>query len=514
MVNRRCFHRCYHHCKAQQAVASNDSSEGTFTMPRTTRARAVEAPSMSMNNFTRVAKTQTFVDSAKKAINVLDAQSPAATNSRKRKASTAISRDDDATHVNFLKRNISFSPSDEEDDAGSKRACRREEPAPTARPILPAKGKKVAAKKEERSHRPASKTLLSSSRRDVKSTQVKIDSLYNKRQAAAKQTVDASLADLPTELADLVRLHRAFIRTLLIQMAHGRNDVPLDLREMAPNVARAWGKRAVTVEDVRRCIAVEGAGETPSPFAVTDYGKGKICVELRTGFTSINVKEKELCTQFEENLRRMCSERATDEMQDVEVPLDGLSLADLPQADVKTMNLASANPLFAKAHKTLDVFKNDLVAKQAEKVTQQSSAAIMVNADGSKMSLLDRLRHKQLAAASSPAGPTAADNQRKAALSRVPDVAATISMLSLTNPISLPRCAFTMAAITEKLRDSLRVPMAKEEGIQCIHLIAKEIAPEWLKVVTIGGRENVVIQRRGEPVRATLDERTKKLLGN
>lgn len=337
--------------------------------------------------------------------------------------------------------------------------------------------------------------------------------MYQKRQTAAKEAVDSEVQGLPADLADMVRLHRAFIKTLMIQMAHGRNDVPLDIREMAPNVSRAWGKRSVTVEDVRRCIAIEGAGETPSPFHITDYGNGKVCIELRTGYRSTDVREKDICALFNENLRRIWSEKSTDQMQDVEVPLDSLSLADLPQAEVKTMSITSANPMFAKGQKTLDVFKNDLVAKQMDKQAKQASSSNMLNADGSKMSLLDRLRHKEIAMTSAAASPTAADTQRIAALNRVPDVAATISMLSLTNPISLPRCAFTMAMITEKLRDSLRVPISKEEGIACVRLIAKEIAPEWLKVVTIGGRENVVIQRGGEPVRKTLEDRAKKLLG-
>lgn len=337
--------------------------------------------------------------------------------------------------------------------------------------------------------------------------------MYNKKQATVKEAVDAEFDGLPADLADMVRLHRAFVKTLMIQMAHGRNDVPLDIREMAPNVSRAWGKRSVTVEDVRRCIAIEGAGERPSPFHITDYGNGKVCIELRTGYRSTDVRETELCALFVDNLRKIWAEKSTDQMQDVEVPLDSLSLADLPQAEVKTMSIASANPMFAKGQKTLDVFKNDLLAKQMDKQAKQPSNSALLNADGSKMSLLDRLRHKESTLSSTPAGPTAADVQRTAALNRVPDVAATISMLSLTNPISLPRCAFTMAMITEKLRDSLRVPMSKEEGVACVKLIAKEVAPEWLKVVTIGGRENVVIQRGGEPVRKTLEDRTKRLLG-
>jgi hypothetical protein len=129
------------------------------------------------------------------------------------------------------------------------------------------------------------------------------------------------------------------------------------------------------------------------------------------------------------------------------------------------------------------------------------------------MSLLDRLRLKQLAKANEPLPPSGPELQRRAALNRVVDVTATISMLSLSNPMSLPRQAFTMAVILEKLKDSLRMPVSKEEGAACVRLIASEVAPEWLRIVTIGGRENVVVQRHSQPVDRVIQERVQKLLG-
>ncbi|KAG8428555.1 hypothetical protein J3459_003832 [Metarhizium acridum] len=128
------------------------------------------------------------------------------------------------------------------------------------------------------------------------------------------------------------------------------------------------------------------------------------------------------------------------------------------------------------------------------------------------MSLLDRLDTSSSPRRTSPLPPSGPELQRRAALNRVVDVAATISMLSLSNPLSLPRQAFTMLAISDKLRDSLRVPLSAEEGIACVRLIATEVAPEWLRIVAIGGRENVVIQRHGQPIDRVIHERVQKLL--
>src|SRR5690606_13344325 len=103
----------------------------------------------------------------------------------------------------------------------------------------------------------------------------------------------------PPHLQDLVDLHRAFVKTMMLQMAHNGNNVPVDVRDLGPNVARAWRKRQVTVEDIRRCIAIQAASdETSSPFIVTDYGRGKVCVELDSRHAGVSVDQDKLCKQF------------------------------------------------------------------------------------------------------------------------------------------------------------------------------------------------------------------------
>ncbi|TQW00281.1 DNA mismatch repair protein msh-2 [Cordyceps javanica] len=537
-------------------------------MPRTARARApVEAKQTavapSIAAFTRVSKSHAFPDAtAKRAMTsagelktttTTTTTTTTRTPSKKRKASLLLDNDAGA----HTRRNISFSPSDEDGDQEEereerqqtsttrrhvdasqrkKRACRRQEPVLTTKvdntPVKAAtkaasptavvtKGKVVAktpTARKHAAHRPAAATIISKSRQEAKTGQTRIDALFTKQQARSTADKDEIDAAFPPNMAELVRLHRAFLKTVVMQMAHTRSNVPLDIRELAPNISRSWRKRQVTVEDVRRCVAMESSARDDgvrSPFIVADYGRGKVCVELRAGYDGGAINETQLCRQFEDNLKTFCTEKATDQMADVDVTLESLSLAELPQADLTDMNTGvKTAALLAKGHKALSELKSGMAAKQQEKDAKQQAAAAtpLLNPDGTKMSLLDRLRHKQLAAANAPLPPTGPELQRRAALSRVVDVASTISMLSLSNPVSLPRQAFTMVAIVEKLRDSLRVPMSKEEGTECIRLIAKEVAPDWLRIVAIGGRENVVIQRGGEPVSRVIQERVQKLM--
>ncbi|PNP58050.1 hypothetical protein THARTR1_02208 [Trichoderma harzianum] len=495
-------------------------------MARTTRSRKAEAPSAQpISSFTRVSKSQTFPDATKKAV-VSNPEPP----SRKRKAAVDNA---ESNHPRATRRTVSFAPSSDEEPQAtpSKRACRRDSTAdeavtvtiakPASKTKTPAKGKKVAKSTPSRAaaaHKPSESTIIAKSKQDgkAKTVQTKLDAF---RLAGQKKAPAQGIeAEFGPELVDLIRLHKAFLKTVTLQIAHNGTIVPIDISSIAPHITRTWGKRQVTVDDIRRCIAIQTSirdANVVSPFIVCDYGRGKICIELHPDHDngSVAINEERLCRQFEENLRALCANRAHEDMADVDVPLASLSLDELPRAEIKNMDRGiKANPILAKGHDALSALKGGMLAKQQEKEAKQQATAAMVNPDGTKMSLLDRLRLKQLAKANGPLPPSGPELQRRAALNRVIDVAATISMLSLSTPASLSRQAFTMGLVSDKLKDSLRVPVSKEEGMICVRLIATEVAPEWLKVVTIGGRENVVIQRGSQPVDRVIEERVQKLL--
>ncbi|KAF7534995.1 hypothetical protein G7Z17_g13282 [Cylindrodendrum hubeiense] len=481
-------------------------------MPRPAKRNhaAAAAAGQRISSFARVSKGQTFPDAGIKKIAVEPTSTTTTVTTRKRKAATI----EEDTHPRVASRTISFPPSSDDEAAPTKRACLRQEPQSTTPSSVRAiiKGKRTAKttpSRAETAHKPSESTIISKTRRQGKTVQTKLDGVFKKLNKADD--------DLPPHLAELVDIHRAFVKTIMIQFAHNGTATPIDFRTLAPHTSSSWGKRQVTVEDIRRCIAIQSSTKhnTVSPFIVSDYGRGGVCIELAPREDTTPINEERLYKQFGENLRALCAEKATDEMTDVDIPLGSLSLGDLPQVAITNMTLYNkANPLLAKGHQALSELKNGIVAKQQEKEAKQAALSNnpLLNPDGTKMSLLDRLRMKQLAKANGPLPPSGPELQRRAALNRVSDVAATISMLSLSNPMSLPRQAFTMAGILEKLKDSLRTPMSNQEGSACIRLIATEVAPEWLRIVAIGGRENVVVQRNSQPVDRIIQERVQKLL--
>lgn len=486
-------------------------------MARPAKRRQTEvATTRSIASFTRVSKVDILQDTKEITVD-------SGATSKKRKASSIELSNDQ--HHRLTRRTVSFAPSsdEEEETVSTKRTCRRQqEPRlSSAKPVspvtVPVKGKRVARANSSRgatAHKPSESTVIAKSRTSVKKTvQTTLDASLKKAAASKKES------DLPSALADLVRLNRAFVKTVLVQFTHNNSNAPIDFTSIEPDISRNWGKRKVTIEDIQRCIAIQSSSEHDDtiecPFIVSDYGRGKVCIELVAGQHGKPVNEERLYKQFEDNLRQFRAERAKDEdMMDLDLPLKNLSLGDLPKAAITNRDTSiSANPMLAKGQRTLSAFKDGITARQQEKETKQAAAATnpMLNPDGTKMSLLDRLRFKQLAKESGPLPPSGPELERRAALNRVMDISATISMLTLSNP--LPRQSFTMPLLLQKLKDSMRVPISDEEASKCIKLIAGEVAPEWLRVVTFGGRDNVVVQKNLQPVDRVLQERVHKMMG-
>lgn len=468
-------------------------------MARTTRRSGVgptlAASTLSISNFARVSKVSAAPElSAKKLVGE---DYVATSGSRKRKVVVEDVEASKRARVRVEKENVrNAGKTGLFQDAGKIKA------QPSSKKNGSSdKKQRVAAKDRVSKSAKAKKTKPDSGR---------IDELFQRATDAA----GPKEPELPAHLAELASLHEAFLKIISIQFAHNGSNAPVDVRVLCPNISRTWGKRTATLDDVRTCIAVEGLQPgSPSPFVVSDYGSGKVCVELGPEHGAAAVQSEELCRRFKDNLRGLCARRATDEMTDLDIPLASLSLAELPLAPVTPRGAAATgvNPMLAKGHRALADLKSGIAAKHQDKQAQLTTNATMTNADGTKMSLLDRVRAKALARSQLPAAPTGPEMQRRAALQRVPDVAATVSMLSLQDPV--PRLALPMAGLVTRLRDSLAMPVSSEEGAACVRLIAEEVAPGWIRVVKIGGRETVVVQRAGQPVDRVIRERVAGLLG-
>lgn len=359
---------------------------------------------------------------------------------------------------------------------------------------------------------------------------------------------------LPTELVNLLALHASFLTALSLHYAHNGTATPVDLRDLTDSVSSVWRQRKVTYDDIRLIVGVLGCGPAGShnPFYLSDYGRGKICLEIHdehkmgAGVTGMN--EEALKVMFMESLddlwrqwsatlqkpsprpiatpRKRGRPRKADPKQTIiqpfiEEPSITKFITQLPHADITTCpSLAAIAPLQEKGRKRLREFKDSLEQGRAQKKNREStgkenlpatlapSQPVSKAAAQAKMTdftsvrktnLLDRILAKQAAIESGPQAPSPAEVQRTRALQRSEEVLGVFSLLCASKGSSM-RVSFSMATLIQSLQSSIRSPISKDEAMQCVEVLANEVAPGYVSVVRMGAISSVVINRGMRPV--------------
>ncbi|KAI0842523.1 hypothetical protein F5Y06DRAFT_129287 [Hypoxylon sp. FL0890] len=507
------------------------------TKPKVTTTPSKHASS-SISSFTRVSRPITKTDAKKeehavtltpKKDGTVEPLTPA---SRKRKVVSSI-EDSDLSADDETPRKLSFPAVKSAKTASAPARRGRGRPSKKARPE-PTPRKRARSSSVSDSDESTINTGVLLKRLRLESSPSRSSSPltastaitdYSELDTDTDFTTPKKTGQLPREVLDLIDLHSALLKTLTLHYAHNGSNVPADLRVLSPNIARAWGKKKVTDADIRICLGVLTLDTSPTKktnplFSLSNYGRGKICIEIdstqhRSGRP---LDEKKLNDVFRDNLRSFWTQFTANGSSDLST-----FISTLPKAPITLCeSVAKATPVLAKGQKRLEELKYGIAIKKQEKeakanpqVQQKQSGGDvpMTNADGSKMSLLDRIRFKSLQkAAAASTGLSQAQLERRAALQRAAEVAACLGMLSRAGGQGGSRVSFTMAVTTEKLKDSFRMGISREEGAACVRLLANEVAPEWVRVVTLAARENVVIDMDRELSKAEVERRVRGML--
>ncbi|KFY82191.1 hypothetical protein V500_10743 [Pseudogymnoascus sp. VKM F-4518 (FW-2643)] len=327
-------------------------------------------------------------------------------------------------------------------------------------------------------------------------------------QTTISSQFDPSSDELPQKLIDLSNLHSSFLTALSIHYAHNGTHTPADLRLLCPNVTRAWGKRRVVLDDVKRILAIlnlhDPSGSTL--LSLSDYGQNKICVETRVsdraGRIAKPLDENTMNTTFTSNLTSLWQKSTTQEID--------AFISTLPLEPVRICSsLAKMSPLLAKGQRRLEFIREGIAIGKAIEATKTTDVK-PVDASGNRPTLLERLRAKALAKANAPAGPTKEELARRSALGRMEEVVATLTQLSTSSSAGQSRVSFTLPTVVVSLKDSFRSPISAKEAEDCVRLLAGEIAPAWLKIVKRGRTESVVVSRDERPSDGVIRERIGK----
>ena len=574
---------------------------------RPSKVAAAQSPA-SISSFTRVSKSISNSGVKKESPPVTTAINPtkpdtATPSSRKRKAATPIEDDDDSSSADEktprstrsalpLLRNNTTSTTTAQPKSkptptkrGRGRAPKKARPEPArSEPVFPeptpVSRKRGRSSSESDSEQSTSGAGILLKRLRIEEGDRDAEGSWPPSSAApsassrcsSPPTADTSVAgsdddddeeeqrQLPDHLLDLIGLHAALLKTLTLHYAHNGGHVPADLRVVCPNASRAWGKRKVTEADIRLCLGVLSADRptnttaannattaAANPFVLSDYGRGKICIEAADGGGALAgpPDESRLGAQFQANLAALWARYRAQGAPSSAPAADARAfLASLPRAPVTVCaSVAKASPVLAKGQRRLEELRHGIAMKkkQQEKVQEKgpdSAPATSVDAfsangkgkapedttttaaaaGGKKTSVLDRIRQKsQLKASASGPALTPEQLARRAALQRAPDVAAVADMLGRAAACDTPRVSFTMPALLEKLRDSLRAGVPRPEAAAAVRVLAHEVAPEWVRVVVLrgGGRasvENVVLEMDAAPSRPEVERRVRELL--
>lgn len=348
----------------------------------------------------------------------------------------------------------------------------------------------------------------------------------------------ASELELPEEVEDLISLHASFLTALSLHYAHNGASSPVDVSILTPSIAKVWGKRKVTLEDVRRTVAVmENSRSTRESHIVklSDYGHGKICIEKQTTLGSNNIMarsldETRLNRTFEEQIRSLWMQQTKNaSCGSTDPDTVRLFIQHLPLAEITVCpSLAKTAPLLAKGQRRLDDMMKDRPLQRLHAALVQPhrlqdnntevSAEVTpkaVPAASRATSLLDRILAKQTLASTFPTPPSAAELARRAALQRCEEVLNVLSVLAASRNNASGRVSFSMAMLIQSLRGSVRNPISKEEVEAVVDVLAKEVCPRYVSVVALGGEQGkaVVVSAMGKMGTGTVREKVRVLLG-
>lgn len=318
-------------------------------------------------------------------------------------------------------------------------------------------------------------------------------------------------AELPEELLQMRDLYVAFLAAVSLYYSHNGTASPINVKALLPMITSHWKKREATMSDLQQLLAIERRAD--AAFTIEDYGRAGVCLS-RIPFaattrgraptrTATFLDAPELTASFDAALHSLWHDwtlRPSSSAADLSA---AACLAALPIPPIAlNASARAAAPLFARGQQRLADIKATAAAAAAQ--TPSNSKFSTANSSSPtpatlapapqlrRSALLDRVLAKQSLLASQPAGPTAEQRARTAALQRCPDVARVLLTLL---PSRTGRATFSLPALAQRVQQSLPpgAALSPAEAERCLVTLAEEVAPGFVRVVRTGAVAAVVL---------------------
>ncbi|KAL2358529.1 hypothetical protein BJ546DRAFT_946060 [Cryomyces antarcticus] len=319
---------------------------------------------------------------------------------------------------------------------------------------------------------------------------------------------------LPERIQDLINIHSAFVTTLSV---HLREDASVYWHDLSPSIANIWKKRRVKLDDIRRCVVGH-----PS-MTILNYGGGSVRLKMLAddppytaaqhfagyvaGFTAKHTGQVTANMSFVQKLRRAWADwtlKCKGRKPDVETFMKQLPLAEL----VDCSHLRQVESEAEKGRQRHQEITMRTIDSQEDEVGPPASARPVTTSPPAVAdrgsALRQRIHARQKLASALPPPPLKAHLERKAALGRVEEVFRVLVMLVGAQA----RASFSLEDIVQRVRDSVRKPLSRAEVVSTLEIVAKELAPNFLNFVSMGGPTGVALIRNGKPSSLELQKST------
>ncbi|MCJ1441113.1 MAG: hypothetical protein MMC23_001599 [Stictis urceolatum] len=366
---------------------------------------------------------------------------------------------------------------------------------------------------------------------------------------SSSSTTQNPTSSLPQEFQDLLALHAAFLSSLSLHYAHNGTSSPAILSELRPSIERTWGRRRIEAGDIQRLLGIQylhpPTSDSVPTLSLVDFGRSKLGVEY-TSRQEIQSYSSPLPTAalrdlFTANIHALHTSTGGDATL---LPLQPI----VPFTPQRTPSAPSKGAL-----RLIDIRATASAAQAATAISDGLKiSASTAGPSGAKpasrgASLLERIRAKEVQAASRPKPDSEEQVLRRAALMRLEEIIPVIEALAnRTGGVNLgmginggsrgmssaseglasalgvvggarkselgpvvKTASFTMSALVQHLQMSLKHPVGKEEAERCVALLAREVLPAWVQIREIGKVKSVSV--RGSVGRAEWVGRLREL---
>lgn len=321
------------------------------------------------------------------------------------------------------------------------------------------------------------------------------------------------------------------MKALSLHSAHNEYSASADLRELCPSIEKIWKKRKVTTKDVQRLVQVwddaynsnnngnkeDTEKKTDSSnlrFRLANYGLDKVCIERldvsgpgSQGIFDENQFHERFVQIIERKWRYQIDAQENGEKKneaESSFHPDKLALAPI-QACLTPFNT------FRKGQQRLQDLKGGVIKV---KTAMMKAASMTPGEPGSgtpavardptadrRKGLFERIKNKELLQLKLGPAPTKEQLLRRSAAQRAEDVTRVLALLrpsytmtANNDTVVAQRKPFSWQTLIQTIRDSLRNPIPAEEIAACLEILAqKDVAGDWIDIVTIGSLKSVVL---------------------